>query len=627
MRDIYIIGSKGIPAHYGGFESFVDQLTAEKSNPDIRYHVACMGEKKEEYTYHDSRCFVIPVPQIGPAKAVWYDLAAFSDCLSHIRRNHIKNPVVYVLACRIGPFTWYLKKRLAKLGGTLYVNPDGHEWMRSKWNRMIRAYWKFSEKLMVKHADLLICDSKNMERYIQETYAAYQPQTTFIAYGASVAESTLSDEDESLRQWYQKWGLQKDSYYLIVGRFVPENNYQTMIREFMASSTDKKLAIISNVEENAFYRTLQQTTGFDQDERIVFCQTVYEKELLKKIRENAYGYLHGHEVGGTNPSLLEALGSTGVNLLLDVGFNREVGEDAALYWNKEPGNLAGLLDRLETLPQEERDRLQKAAKQRIREYYSPQGIAHAYEKVFLGKRPQTVRISVAVATYNGERYLREQLDSILANLTPEDEIVIADDGSTDRTLDIIRSYQNGRIPVRLVKGPGKGIKQNIAAALAKCQGRYLFLADQDDVWTDDKVETVMQVLGKDGCKLVCHDAKVMNDDLTQVQMPSFFAYRGSCAGFWHNLLKNRYMGCCMAFDRCLLPLVLPVPDTIEMHDQWIGMLSDLTGGKNRFIRKTLLYYRRHDANVSDFSHGTIPEMVHKRFHLLGQIRRRMQRKR
>lgn len=386
MKDIFIIGSKGIPAGYGGFETFVEQLTRYKKSREISYHVACIGEESREYEYQDCHCFQLKVPKIGPAKAVWYDLFAFFYCLNYLKKHPSKDPIVYVLACRIGPFTGFLKRLLKKRGGRLFVNPDGHEWMRAKWNKAIRAYWKFSEKLMVKHADLLICDSKNMEQYIQDTYQKYTPETTFIAYGADVKKSTLSDQDEALLKWYAKWNLKPQEYYLIVGRFVPENNYETMIREFMQADTDKKLAIISNVEENPFYQKLKETTGFISDKRIVFCQTVYEEELLKKIRENACGYLHGHEVGGTNPSLLEALASTEVNLLLDVGFNREVGEDAALYWTKETGNLAALIEKTAAFDKEERNAYSRKAKNRILTAYSKEQIAETYEKTFLGRQ-------------------------------------------------------------------------------------------------------------------------------------------------------------------------------------------------------------------------------------------------
>lgn len=382
MRDIFIIGSKGIPAEYGGFETFVEQLTRHKMDKTIRYHVACMADRRGEFAYQDAHCFRIRVSEIGPVRAVWYDLAAFFYCLRYIRRHRLNAPVVYVLACRIGPFAWFLKRKLKKRGGKLLVNPDGHEWMRAKWSRPIRAYWRLSEGLMVKHADLLVCDSKNIEHYIKKTYQFYAPDTTYIAYGADVKASSLCDTDGVLLDWYQKWGLAQGEYFLIVGRFVPENNYETMLCEFMRAKTGKKLAIISNVEKNAFYERLREATGFEGDSRIVFCGPVYDEQLLKKIRENACAYLHGHEVGGTNPSLLEALGSTDVNLLLDVGFNREVGKTAALYWTKRPGSLAGLIDTASVLKKEERERLGSQAKQRILTAYSHEKIAKAYEELF-----------------------------------------------------------------------------------------------------------------------------------------------------------------------------------------------------------------------------------------------------
>lgn len=232
------------------------------------------------------------------------------------------------------------------------------------------------------------------------------------------------------------------------------------------------------------------------------------------------------------------------------------------------------------------------------------------------------RISVAVAAYNGERFIREQMDSILRNLLACDEVVVSDDGSSDATLDILKEYQNREVAVTVIKGPGKGIKQNIGNALRHCGGQYIFLADQDDVWVDGKVEKVMEYLGRDGCMLVCHDAKVMDASLSTVNEESFFAFRGSKPGFLRNLLKNRYMGCCMAFDRSLLDAVLPIPDNIEMHDQWIGMINDLRGGKSRFIGDRLLLYRRHDANVSDFSHGTAFQMAARRCRLLRALFRR-----
>ena len=168
----------------------------------------------------------------------------------------------------------------------------------------------------------------------------------------------------------------------MVGRFVPENNNETMIREFMASKTDRSFAIITNVNDK-FLEELEQKLHYKEDKRIKFVGTVYDQELLMKIRENAYGYFHGHEVGGTNPSLLEALSSTKLNLLLDVGFNREVAEEAALYWTKADGNLASLIESADKLTDTQIDALSEKAKARIADAYSWQFIADEYERLFL----------------------------------------------------------------------------------------------------------------------------------------------------------------------------------------------------------------------------------------------------
>jgi rhamnosyltransferase len=385
MQHIFIVGCKGIPGHYGGYETFVDKLTEyHQDNQSLHYYVACRDDLNEEqpvFKYHNATCFNVKTPNIGSARAILYDVRALKWCCQYIQAHQIEKPIVYVLACRIGPFFSKYVRRIHQLGGKVFVNPDGHEWMRAKWSKPVRKYWKYSEKLMVKHADLLVCDSKNIEKYIQETYAEYAPKTTFIAYGSETKPSSLKDDDPKFTNWLREHKLRAHEYYLVVGRFVPENNYETMIAEFMKSHTKKDFAIIATTND-ALLDELQNKLFFRRDRRIKFVGTVYDSELLKKIRENAYGYFHGHEVGGTNPSLLEALGSTKLNLLLKVGFNEEVGEDAALYWTKKPGNLASLIDRADQLDQQVLDAYGEKAKKRIQDAYSWPFIADQYRKIF-----------------------------------------------------------------------------------------------------------------------------------------------------------------------------------------------------------------------------------------------------
>ena len=382
-QHVFIIGSKGIPAQYGGFETFVDKLTRYRKSDRIRYHVARMAEDNMRFEYNGAVCFDIKVPYIGSARAVVCDLLALRRCIEYCReRPQIIKPVFYVLACRIGPFIEGFRKEIHELGGTLLVNPDGHEWKRAKWSAPVRRYWKTSEGLMVRSADILICDSKNIEKYIRSTYRRHVPERRFIAYRSEVEPSAMRDDDPVFTKWLSEHGLRDRNYYLVVGRFVPENNFETMIREFMRSDTDKDFAIITTTD-GRFYNRLQERLNFEADDRIKFVGTVYDQELLKKIRENAFAYFHGHEVGGTNPSLLEALGSTDLNLLLDVGFNKEVAEGSALYWNKGTGSLSSLISRADDMDEEEIRVYGNRAKERVREHYSWDHIVTEYEKLFL----------------------------------------------------------------------------------------------------------------------------------------------------------------------------------------------------------------------------------------------------
>lgn len=385
MKDVFIVGSKGIPANYGGFETFVDNLVTRQVNPKIKYHVSCMTFNKsvKQYDYNGAECQEIYVPNIGGAKAVLYDLRSLDWALDTIKKRNLTDGIIYILACRIGPFLHKYIKKFHNHGFKVWVNPDGHEWKRAKWSVPVRKYWKISEKLMVKNADFLVCDSKSIEKYICEDYRKYNPQTTFIAYGADITPSILKKDDKKVVDWFNKHDVKLNEYFLIVGRFVPENNYETMIKEFMKSKVKKDLVIITNVEKNAFYNSLKEETHFENDKRIKFVGTVYDAELLKFIRENALGYLHGHSVGGTNPSLLGALGSTKINLLYNVGFNKEVGEDSSLYWSLEDGSLANKLNEVEEISTEKEENFGKLAKQQIIDNYSWEKIVNDYEEQFM----------------------------------------------------------------------------------------------------------------------------------------------------------------------------------------------------------------------------------------------------
>lgn len=392
-KHVFIIGSKGIPARYGGFETFVQELVRRRKSEDICYHVACSLDEsrilssKKVFYYEGVQCFVVPMWAIGAAKAVLYDLEALKYCIYYIEKAGIRDAVVYVLACRIGPFFAGYCRVLKKLGASVYLNPDGHEWLRAKWSPAVKKYWKYSEGKMVREADLVICDSTNIESYIRETYSRFRPKTCFLPYGADVPDLS-SEKTASCLQLARKWlslkGAEPGEYYLIVGRFVPENNYETMLREFIGSDTKRRLIVITNAEPSPFYSQLSEKTHFAEDARIIFPGTVYENDLLTGIRLLAWAYIHGHSVGGTNPSLLEAMGTTKLNLLYDVSFNREVGGGAALYWNREEGSLRSLIGRVDGMALKEREKYGEAARRNIGTRYSWEHIVERYEGLFLG---------------------------------------------------------------------------------------------------------------------------------------------------------------------------------------------------------------------------------------------------
>lgn len=204
-------------------------------------------------------------------------------------------------------------------------------------------------------------------------------------------------------------------------------------------------------------------------------------------------------------------------------------------------------------------------------------------------------ISVVIAAYNGEKYIMEQLRSVLCQLGENDEIVISDDLPSGSTFPAIEELVKNDKRIVYIKGPGKGVIKNFENAIKNAKGDYIFLCDQDDVWLDGKVEAVKKELDG-GALVVMHDAYITDDEL-KITEESFFASHGSSTGYIKNIIKNSYIGCCMAFSAKLKPYILPFPENLPMHDQWIGLIGEKTG-KVALINKQYIYYRRHDGAVT-----------------------------
>lgn len=228
-----------------------------------------------------------------------------------------------------------------------------------------------------------------------------------------------------------------------------------------------------------------------------------------------------------------------------------------------------------------------------------------------------MNISVCMAAYNGERFIHEQLTSILAQLSSEDEIVIVDDASSDETVAIAESFCDGRIRI-LQQGRNHGVIKTFGHALEEAKGEIIFLADQDDIWRMDKVVKI------NGMFSACPDISLVISNCSIIDADGNITSESWCksgsfqAGALHNLVRNRYRGCQMAFRRSILGYCLPFPPDIPMHDMWIGIVNQFVG-RTGFIDEPLVFYRRHDQNKSPEKHAPIVQMIRWRWALVKNL--------
>lgn len=229
------------------------------------------------------------------------------------------------------------------------------------------------------------------------------------------------------------------------------------------------------------------------------------------------------------------------------------------------------------------------------------------------------KISVAIAAYKGENFIEEQLKSIMTQLSSSDEVVVSDDFPQGKTKEIVMRLgaEDGRI--RYIEGPAKGLIMNFENAINACTGDFIFLADQDDVWLPDKVEKVCEKL-EAGADLVLHNAMVTDGKL-KIEDTSFFKSHGTKTGFLNNLIKNSYMGCCMAFRKDLKEKIMPFPRNLPMHDQWIGLIAEKTG-KVSLVEKPLILYRRHGNNMTG-GQTSLKQKIMWRISIAQEVKKRL----
>lgn len=379
MKNVIIIGSRGYNFNYGGWETFVTNFANynnKKYNLYVPYLILNKEDYKGDYVVNNVNVHDIKTPKIGFAVMFQFTISSIRYYLKKIKKEKMKNTTVILLGCKVGPLMtlWYPKFK--KLGVKVIINPDGLEWKREKWAWWIKLCFKISERCHVKYSDHVVCDSKDIKNYIDTKYQKYHKSSSFIAYGTN----DLIKEKKDI-EFTKKFNIKDENYYLIVGRFVPENNFKMIIEGFMKSKTKKDLVIVSNIDTNMkFYNKLESELHFSKDSRIKFVGSVYNQEALKYLRCHAYAYIHGHSAGGTNPSLLEALNSTNLNILYDVIYNREVGEASCLYFANFM-ELCDILNKVDTIKDSEYNKYGKKAKERIKNNYTWDIVSEKYKEI------------------------------------------------------------------------------------------------------------------------------------------------------------------------------------------------------------------------------------------------------
>lgn len=359
---IALIGTRGVPANYGGFETFYEELGKRLVEKGHSVTVYC----RDSYYPHkmDSYCGMQLVYLSNIQKKSF-------DTLSHTflsMLHAIRQPYDVLMVCNAANSPTLLLPKL--LGKKIAINTDGLEWKRGKWGRLARSYYKLSERVSCLLADCVVADSRGIQEYYLQEYNA---QTTFVPYGAYPSKSLKPELLNTLC-------LQPNEYFLQITRFEPENNPLLTIQAFKQLQTDKKLVVIGGVPyESDYLRQIKQEAAGHSN--IILPGSIYDKDLLNEIWCNCFAYVHGNEVGGTNPALLQTMASGCFTIAIDVSFSRDVLDDSGVFFEKDMHSLANkmqwTLDNADILAA-----YKAKSVERIRQYYSWDSVADSYETMF-----------------------------------------------------------------------------------------------------------------------------------------------------------------------------------------------------------------------------------------------------
>jgi len=359
-KEVAILGTRGIPANYGGFETFAEELSLRLVTKGIAVTVYCeAGTQPLSSEYRGIKLVHIPSTECGPLTTILFDMR----CLWNARKLY---DVVYMLGYGAAPFCFIPRI----WGATVWLNVDGIEWARAKWSLLAKCYFKAMEWFSTRIPNRVIADAEGIKVHLKSRHRFTVP-CSVIPYGAPIVnvppDPALLDE----------WNLTPGNYFLVVARIEPENHLREIIEGYKASTTAMPLIVVGNhLLETDYAKSLLPLA----DARIHFAGGVYDKHKLQALRFYSLAYFHGHSVGGTNPSLLEALGCGNLIIVHDNVFNREVTGDIGFFF-KSSQDIPTLLMAIKALSLVDKEVLADKARTRIREKYDWDKIADCYLKL------------------------------------------------------------------------------------------------------------------------------------------------------------------------------------------------------------------------------------------------------
>jgi glycosyltransferase involved in cell wall biosynthesis len=352
-----ILGTRGIPAAYGGFETFAEQLATRLVKLGIDVTVYCEGDgRNAPHEFRGIQLRYVPTKLRGPLTTIAFDVS----CLWDARKDF---DIVYMLGYGAAPFMF-----IPRLFGTIvWLNVDGIEWRRAKWGGTAKTYFRIMEYFSTKTANRIIADAEAIQAHFRLRHGD-KFKCSVIPYGAPIVENRIA------RDQLGDFGIEPGQYYLVVCRLEPENHVYEIIRGYLQANPSLPLVIVGNHQvETAYTKQLVSLSS----EKVRFVGAIFDQAKLEAIRVSCRAYIHGHSVGGTNPSLLEAMGCGNAVIAHDNVFNREVLGTAGTYFRSSV-ELAAVLSEFEVLSADQLATFRIAAKERILNRYDWNGIVSQY---------------------------------------------------------------------------------------------------------------------------------------------------------------------------------------------------------------------------------------------------------